>query len=51
MKTPRIIKHSRELIIQLREGHTSFALLKEARARIKELGCMPSEYLLWFCQF
>ncbi len=51
MKTLRIIKHSRELISQLKEGHPSFALLKEARARIMELGCMPSEYLLWFYQF
>jgi len=37
----RIIKHSRELIIQLRKGHPSFALIKNARLRIMELGCVP----------
>ena len=38
----RIINHSRELIIQLRNGHPSFALLKDARIRIMELGCVPA---------
>jgi len=34
----RIIRHSRQLIIQLRKGHPSFALIKNARLRIMELG-------------
>ena len=38
----RIIKHSRELIIQLRRGHPSFRLIKDARARILEMGCVPA---------
>ena len=38
----RIIKHSRELIIQLRRGHPSFRLIKDARARIMEMGCVPA---------
>ncbi|MEA2005357.1 MAG: IS1380 family transposase [Acidobacteriota bacterium] len=38
----RIIKHSRELIIQLRKGHPSFSLIRDARLRIMELGCMPA---------
>ncbi len=38
----RIINHSRELVIQLRKGHPSFALIKNARLRIMELGCVPS---------
>lgn len=38
----RIIKYSRELIIQLRRGHPSFRLIKDARARIMEIGCVPA---------
>lgn len=38
----RIINHSRELIIQLRNGHPSFALLKDTRIRIMEMGCVPA---------
>jgi len=37
----RILNHSRELIIQLRKGHPSFALLKDARLKIMEMGCVP----------
>lgn len=37
----RILNHSRELIIQLRKGHPSFALLKDARLRIMEMRCVP----------
>jgi hypothetical protein len=38
----RIINHSRELIIRLQRKHPSFALIKEARARIMEMGCVPA---------
>ena len=38
----RIIRHSRELIIQLRKGHPCFTLIKNARLRIMELGCVPA---------
>lgn len=38
----RIINHSRELIIQLRKKHPSFALIKDARVRIMEMGCVPA---------
>lgn len=38
----RIINHSRELIIQLKKGHPSFALLKDARLRIMEMGYIPA---------
>jgi len=38
----RIIHHSRELIIQLPKRHPSFGLLKAARVRIMEMGCMPA---------
>lgn len=38
----RIIAHSRQLIIRLRDGHPSFSLIKNARARIMELGCVPT---------
>lgn len=38
----RIIAHSRQLIIRLRGGHPSFSLIKNARARIMEMGCVPA---------
>jgi len=38
----RIIRHSRELIIQLSKGHPSFTLLNNARERLMELGCVPA---------
>lgn len=38
----RIIRHSRELIIQLSKGHPSFTLIINARLRIMELGCVPA---------
>jgi len=38
----RIIRHSRELIIQLSKGHPRFTLLNDARKRIMELGCVPA---------
>ena len=38
----RIIAHSRQLIIRLRDAHPSFSLMKNARARIMELGCVPA---------
>ncbi len=36
----RIIRHSRQLIIQLRKNHPSFSLMRKARLRIMELGGM-----------
>jgi len=38
----RIINHSRELIILIQKKHPSFELLKVARARILEMGCVPA---------
>ena len=38
----RIINHSRQLIIQLQMKHPNFMLIKEARARILEMGCVPA---------
>jgi hypothetical protein len=38
----RIITHSRELIIRLQRKHPHFVLIKEARARILEMGCVPA---------
>lgn len=38
----RIINHSRELIIQMRKGHPNFRLIKAARERIMEMGCIPA---------
>jgi len=41
----RIIRHSRELIIQLRKGHPRFTLFNEARVKIMELSCMSSRQI------
>jgi len=38
----KIINHSRELIIQLTKSHPSFGLLKDARSRILEMGCVEA---------
>jgi len=39
----KIIKHSRQLIIQLRRNHPSFSLMRRARLRIMELGGVSPE--------
>jgi hypothetical protein len=41
-KLPRIINHSRQMIIQLQKKHPNFMLIKEARARILEMGYVPA---------
>ena len=38
----KIINHSRELIILIQKKHPRFDLIKEARARILEMGCVPT---------
>jgi hypothetical protein len=38
----KIINHSRQLIIRLHEKHPCLALIKTARVRILEMGCVPA---------
>jgi hypothetical protein len=38
----KIINHSRQLIIRLHEKHPCLALIKTAKARILEMGCVPA---------
>lgn len=38
----KIINHSRQLIIRLQEKHPCLALIKTAKARILEMGCVPA---------
>jgi len=38
----RIINHARELIILIQKKHPSFELIRVARARILEMGCVPA---------
>jgi hypothetical protein len=38
----KIINHSRELIILIKKKHPRFELIKVARARIQEMGCVPA---------
>jgi len=38
----RIIHHSRELIILIQKKHPRFELIKKARVRILEMGCVPA---------